>query len=356
VPAGHVWRQHLPADAVEANETSCENLPMTDWKYGEPHPHWDYGNERCWNSQYPLCGAGEAQSPIDIPVSNVAGEGTDNFLHKCSWKPVDNLRVENTGHNLQVTNQQFGYVSFIDEAGYPDYYQVAQFHIHMPSEHLIGGKQYAAELHIVHSRQETVLDLDPEHLLVTAIMFDLGDEDSPILKQLFLPNGSESIHHDGDFKKMRQPFDPMRSFGPVIDGPYYRYDGSLTTPPCSEVVKWFVFENPLTMSRQQWLAFKDMYPNPNNNRPVQPLNGRRIAKNSFEQGIAKDYKFFLNRDMGRDKQETNALLIGAPILGTLVLCTVVMTATFVREDRKKKRESAGGLVGDTIGKAQYSRF
>mmetsp|Transcript_2880 Transcript_2880/g.8579 ORF Transcript_2880/g.8579 Transcript_2880/m.8579 type:complete len:149 (+) Transcript_2880:1-447(+) len=147
----------------------------------------------------------------------------------------------------------------------------------------------------------------------------------------------------------------MRAFGPVIDGPFYRYDGGLTTPPCSEVVKWFVFETPLTMSSQQWLAFKELYPNPQNNRPVQPLNGRKVARNSFEQGNAKDYDFFLSRDSGRNRRSPNAALILFPIGGTVLLCAVIMVSVFVREEKRLRKQSAGGLA-ETIGKGQYKSF
>lgn len=355
--ATRIWRQNLPPDAVEADETACSNLPQVDFHYGESHPHWDYANARCWNEHYPICGAGHAQSPIDVPTDVGLSVVEDNFLEKCSWKPVENLRVTNTGHNIQVNNEQFGYVTFINEAGFPDYYQVVQFHIHMPSEHLIGGKQFAAELHIVHKRQNTVLDLAPDDMLVTAIMFDIGDEDShsPVLRQLFLPDGTDELTEEGSYKTMPRPFDPMRAFGPVIDGTFYRYDGGLTTPPCSEVVKWFVFETPMTMSSKQWLSFKELYPNPQNNRPVQPLNGRKVARNSFEQGNAKDYDFFLGRDIGRNRSSANAALILFPIIGTVLLCVVVMVSVFVREEKRLRRQSAGGLA-ETIGKGQYKSF
>merc|ERR1719203_2352830 len=206
VPDGSFWRQHLPAAAVEANETDCENLRDPSWRYGDSNPHWDYGNERCWGLEFPICAAGKQQSPIDIPTSGFSKEGSDSFLAKCSWKPVDGLRVANTGHGVQVSSEQFGYMSFINDKGFPDFYQVAQFHVHMPSEHLIGGRQYAAELHIVHKKQNTVLDLAGDDLLVTGIMFDIGEEESPILRQLFLPNGTADLATEGAMKPMVHPF------------------------------------------------------------------------------------------------------------------------------------------------------
>lgn len=354
VPRGSFWRQHLPAAAVEANETECKNLMNPEWAYGDSSPHWDYGNERCWEEEYPICGAGRQQSPIDIPTGDHLDSGTDNFLAKCSWKPVEGLRVENTGHGVQVSSEQFGYMTFINDKGFPDFYQVAQFHIHMPSEHMIGGKQYAAELHIVHKRQNTVLDLANDDLLVTAILFDFGEE-SPILKQMFLPNTSAGLKSSGSYKTMTRPFDPMWAFGPVIDGPFFRYDGSLTTPPCAEVVKWFVFEKTMTLSMDQWSAFKALYPNPSNNRPIQPLNGRKVARNSFQQGSPVTYRFFLNREMGRNRMaRTPPEFILFPIGGTVLLMLTIMAATFMRQRKKWQDQSAGGLAPTTIGAAEYA--
>merc|ERR1712048_463758 len=111
----------------------------------------------------------------------------------------------------------------------------------------------------------------------------------------------------------------MRAFGPVMEGPFYRYSGSLTTPPCTETVKWFIFQKTLPMSASQWLAFKDIYPNPGNNRPIQPLHDRKVMINSFEEGVPKDYDFFLNRAMARDRRRPDSRMIVIPVIGTIPL-------------------------------------
>jgi len=354
IPYGYVWKQHFPSFAVEANETACGNLPQTEFHYGEERPLWTYGNERCWNAQYPICGDGISQSPIDVPTSGIA-EGTDNFLHKISWKPVSQLRVGNTGHNVQVNNGLLGYTELIGQNGFPDYYQVAQFHLHMPSEHMIGGKQFAAELHIVHKKQNSVGDLADDYLLVTGIMFDFGRQESPLLHQLFLGNET-MIFHEGQHATLRQPLDLARAVGPVINGPFYRYDGGLTTPPCSEVVKWFVFETPLSMTIEQWLSFKKLYPNPSNNRPIQPLNGRKVSKNSMAEGALLDYRFYLNRDEGRNRIESDSAKIIIPIIGTVLISVAVMCSMWMREEGRRRRESAVGLVAAVLGKTEYSQL
>lgn len=357
IPDGYVWKQHFPSFAVESNETDCGNLPQVEFVYGEEHPLWNYGNERCWNSLYPLCGSGTSQSPIDIPsTSPDVHVGTDSFLQRISWKPVSGLRVSNTGHNIQVTNGQMGYTKYVGDNGFQDYYSIAQFHIHMPSEHMINGKQYAAELHIVHKLQNAVNDLAGDDLLVMGIMFDFGDQASPLLNQLFMGNNSQ-ISHDGQHATLKRPLDLARAVGPVLEGKYYRYAGGLTTPPCSEVVKWFVFEDALSMSQEQWLSFKALYPNPSNNRPIQPLNGRDVHQNSAAEGELLDFRYFLGRDSGRDRMEPEVLKILVPIFGTVILLTVVSCAMWVREESTRKQQSAGGFepAASTYGKG-YEQF
>jgi len=371
VPRGHLFVDHLPSRAVELNETDCDSLPHVDVHLGEMHPHWDHGNERCWGVGYPTCTGGKRQSPIDIPVDAPSKVGKDSFLAKCSWKPVSRLHVLNTGHNIQVNNNQLGYVTLIGQDGFPSYYHVVQFHLHMPSEHMIGGKQYAAELHIVHKLQKDVKTYEGEDLLVAAIMFDLGGE-SPLLQQLYLPGADKVLQQQGlgpkvfladgmvidetdEWVEARRPIDLMKAAGPVLEGPFYRYNGSLTTPPCSETVKWFVFATPMTMSQKQWLSFKSLYANPENNRPVQPTNDRPVALNSFEEGELLEYGFYLNRKTGRNRWQPDQWAIVVPIVGTLLLAGSVMGATFVTENRRRKRESAGGLE-EQIGKPAYSKF
>jgi carbonic anhydrase len=348
VPEGKLYKENLPADAVEINETDCGNLEIGKWKYGDKNPPWEYGNVRCWASVYPICRDGKKQSPIDIRVdSAITPAKEDVFLHRVAWHPIRNLRIANTGHNLQVNNQELGYTTIMGDDGFPQYYEVAQFHIHMPSEHLVGGKQYAAEIHVVHKRQRSVEDLDDTDLLVTGFFFDVDqNEENPFLKQIFIRNVTinqdDNLDHKDGSHVINDPIDLMQVFGPVMDGNFFRYDGSLTTPPCSEAVKWFVFEKALPMSIEQWLGFKEFYPNPNNNRPVQELFGRSVYKNSFQEGTLKQFDFYLGRDSGRDRVPKDVSMILLPVFGSIVLAVVVMIATFSRPDLEPEM-SAGGL-------------
>jgi len=342
--ATKLWKQAVPGHGVDAVQGDSEACPAEGW---------DYMHVRCWGQSYAVCDSGTKQSPINIQMSDVSNTGKDSFLAGLSWKPVRGLQVQNTGNSLQVLSNQLGYFTMTGDNGFPSYYQVTQMVLHMPSEHLVNNKQFAAELQVVHQRQETVEELQHDDYLIASFMFDLGSEESALLKQMYSPTQQVL---EGTPRKIEQPVDLMRAFGPAVDGHFYKYDGSLTIPNCAENVKWFVFETPTSMSQEQWTSFKALFPNPGNNRPVQPLAGRTISKNSFEQGVPANYDFFLNRKVGRDRWQPAPGAILVPIVGTVLLTVAIMFSTFVREDIRRKRESAGGLE-QTIGKAQpYAQF
>jgi len=297
-----------------------------------------HNDPSCWGAANPICSSGTLQSPVNIDTTSISKVGSESFLAKASWKPLSGLRLRNDGNSLGFDTTQMGYSTVIGPNGFPKFYQVTSVALRMPSEHLIDGKQYPAELQITHKNQKTVLELEDDDVIITSVLLDFGAE-SKLLKQM-LP---ETIPAAGSYVTIEKPVDLQWALGPAIDGPFFKYQGSYTTPGCAEVASWAVFENIMTLSKEQWEAFKAVFPNPGNNRPVQALNGRTIAKNTMEEAEAVDYKFFLNREMGRDKQETNPALILFPIVGTLLLCSTIMTALFQREDPKRKAESAGGL-------------
>eukprot|EP00929_Paragymnodinium_shiwhaense_P012615 TRINITY_DN119_c0_g1_i5.p3 TRINITY_DN119_c0_g1~~TRINITY_DN119_c0_g1_i5.p3 ORF type:complete len:395 (+),score=64.15 TRINITY_DN119_c0_g1_i5:405-1589(+) len=183
--------------------------------------------------------------------------------------------VHNTGHGLQVTHDlgTFTYPSGDEK------YQGLQFHIHCPSEHALEGEVKACELHIVH---QLVGSSGTDDLLVVGVLFKLGDEmtsPSEILQKMGLagdnpaPVGSETLAiTDVNMK---------RDFETVLKGHFYHYVGSLTTPACSETVKWFVLKDCVTVSQPQIDAFVDLFHPPANNRPLQPYNARVLYKDTF---------------------------------------------------------------------------
>lgn len=304
------------------------------------------GAEEHWTAASTLCHKGEAQSPINIPRSAIEKGGNETFLAKCSWKPLKGLRVENDGASLAVRSNQLGYTTVMGDNGFPKFYQVTDVLLKMPSEHMIDGKQFAAELQVVQKNQKTVLEFDDDDAIVSSFFFSIGEE-SKLLKQ-FLP---AKLPGAGEFEPISQPVDLQWALGPALNGPFYKYDGSYTSSQCQEAVQWTIFDTPMTLSEAQFQAFRAVFPE-GNTRPLQPLNGRRLLKNSLGEGQIADVQLFLNRSMGRNKADTPIGLILFPIVGTLTLCLVSMTAIFQREDRELKSTSAGGLEGQasTIGK------
>ncbi|CAE8627272.1 unnamed protein product [Polarella glacialis] len=346
-PMEHKYRQSMPKFAVDAHSTCNPSKP------------WDYADASCWAQMFPQCDSATRQSPINIMTSDVSKVGKDSFLAATSWKPVSRLQVTNTGHSLEIANHQMGYVTLIGPDGFPEYYSVTSIVLHMPSEHFIDGRQFAAELQVVHSRQKYVAAihgaLEDAFPLVTAFLFDIGAEDNLLLKQFHLP---DKMTTPLTYKETSRPVDLMRSLGPALDGDYYRYDGSLTTPTCNQGTKWFVFSHIFTMSRNQWNTFKAMHPNPFNNRPSQPTHGRVITKNSFEDSDPLKLDFYLSRHFGRDRLRPDVAWILFPIICALLLLAVVGCATFVREGVYAKLDQAGGLTGTemAIGKGTYNQF
>jgi len=302
----------------------------------------------CWAASTPAC-SGRAQSPIDIKSNAVSVTGNESYLHKTSWKPVSGLRVINDGRSLGFQSNQLGYTTVIGPNGFPKYYQVTGATLKMPSEHLINGKQYPAELQVIQKNQKTVLEYDDDDVIVSSFMFELGDENK-LLKQIL----GKKIPASGSYSTVSQPIDLQWALGPALDGPFFKYDGSYTTSSCSEVVDWAVFETPMALSAEQMQVFRAAFPSAGNNRPIQPLNDRSIVKNTMQEAAAVDHRYFLNREMARDKKETNPMLLLFPIVGTILLCSTVMFWTFQREDSSRKRESAGDLARDakpsTIGR------
>jgi len=219
--------------------------------------HWGYDSVTApefWGKldpAYAACSIGKSQLPLDIADVTPQPLSAIGF----HYQPT-RLRVINNGHTIQV-NYDPG--SYIDVAGAR--YDLLQFHCHTPSEHTFGGKFADLELHLVHKNQEG-------QFAVVGVVFYAGVENAalqPIWDVMSPVEGPEQ-----QTPSMYNAIDLL----PVVRTTY-RYNGSLTTPPCSEDVFWAVMTTPLIMSRAQVNAFEAIFAH--NNRPVQPLNGRIIV-------------------------------------------------------------------------------
>lgn len=216
-------------------------------------PSWSYKGAtgpEAWGSlgkDYAACGQGTAQSPVDL-AAPIPAEIDPVAVR---WEADMDGQVINNGHTIQVNVPN----SSIVKVGAKSY-ELVQFHFHHPSEHLIEGKPLAMEVHFVHRSAAG-------DLAVIGVLFEEGAENAALA-----PIWSAMPGQKGD-----GPIVPVapRAFLPA-DKAQFRYAGSLTTPPCSEVVTWIAYRTPIQASRAQIAAFAELFPM--NARPPQPLNRR----------------------------------------------------------------------------------
>lgn len=249
------------------SETTSQQTATETPSAAHEAPHWSYEGETGpthWSSissDWSPCGGGTNQSPIDIGKTVNA----DLPEMRAKFRPVQLKIIHqehvadeiNNGHTIQVNYTQGDTLGIGDEA-----FALAQYHFHSPSEHTVGGKQYPMEMHLVHTSPDG-------RLAVIGVFIEEGAHNAafdPIWTNLPKTKGVEMHleHVTVDVDKLL----PSKTTS-------YRYDGSLTTPPCSEGVKWIVMTTPIQMSRDQIGAFRAVVHA--NNRPVQPLNGRSVV-------------------------------------------------------------------------------
>jgi len=225
----------------------------------ETHHHWSYSGEggpSHWaelDAKNAACGTGKTQSPIDIRTNDVHKEGLPALEFR--YRPAP-LHIIDNGHSIQV-NVDPG--SSLKVGGKS--YELVQFHFHHPSEERIDGKSAAMVAHLVHRDSSG-------KLAVVAVLLNPGKPNATV-ESLWshLPKQKE---HQADFKGVR--INPAALL--PRDHSYFTYTGSLTTPPCSEGVRWFVLKSPAALSKSEIATFAAHYPN--DARPVQRLNGREV--------------------------------------------------------------------------------
>jgi len=225
----------------------------------EAKPHWSYKGAEGpaqWGkleSDYAVCSTGKTQSPIDIKGAKAA----DLPALKMDYKAVP-LNIIDNGHTIQVNYAPGSTLTVGDHV-----YTLKQFHFHHPSEEHVNGKKFELVAHLVHA------DADG-HLAVVAVLFQDG------APSYFLDTIWKNIPSEKE-KALDVPGVTVnvRDLLPTSLG-YYTYAGSLTTPPCSEGVTWFVLKTPDTLTPEELAAFTKHYPM--NARPIQATNGREIKE------------------------------------------------------------------------------
>jgi carbonic anhydrase len=222
--------------------------------------HWSYdgtGGPAKWgdlDAANQACSLGSQQSPIDI------GPTIKSQLPalKLSWgKTADT--IVNNGHTIQLNFAEGSTLKLGDTS-----YKLLQVHFHRPSEHLIGGKSFPMEAHFVHRA-------DSGGLAVVGVMFSEGKPNATFGKIIATMPAKE-----GPAVKADSAINPNELLPAKLG--YYRYPGSLTTPPCSEVVEWLVLTDPIQVAATDVASFAKLYPM--NARPAQRDNRRYVLQSS----------------------------------------------------------------------------
>ncbi|MCB1652117.1 MAG: carbonic anhydrase family protein [Alphaproteobacteria bacterium] len=222
-------------------------LHRVHWGYDGPGAakHWgdiDTANE--------ACKSGKSQSPINI--ARFLQEDLPDLHPTYAEASLD---IVNNGHTVQIN---FAPGSKLEVGGIT--YDLLQLHFHTPSEHYLDGAPYPMEMHLVHKAEDGTLG-------VVGVLIKVGEANPEIEKiwQNVPPAGREVSVQDVSINA-------ANLLPESLD--YYRYEGSLTTPPCTEGVQWHVLKDTIEVSEDQLRAFQSVFPV--NARPVQPLNERVI--------------------------------------------------------------------------------
>ncbi|KAJ7387921.1 Phospholipase A2 crotoxin acid subunit CA [Desmophyllum pertusum] len=258
---------------------------------------WGYSKENgpaTWHKDCPIANTGVRQSPIDLITTGQTCAKYDSNLKPVivSYPAFSEATFLNNGHSVQF-QPSAGNLSELSGGPLTKKYKFEQFHFHWGnndsegSEHRVNGKMYPAELHLVHwnsespnfsSFQEAVGSNDPHALCVLGFFLKVGAENAslkPITDLLSkVKNAGSSVSFPGKFD--------LKAVLPETLTDYYTYDGSLTTPPLAECVKWIVFKEPIEVSTAQMEAFRAVddghgKPITGNYRPPCPLHTRTVA-------------------------------------------------------------------------------
>jgi len=235
---------------------------------------WTYDeNDEMWGAlspKYQVCSAGDKamQSPIDMFQFRVASENEP--LITPSYK-AGKMLVRNTGQYIRVVNSQGSILYFGDQI-----YELVYMQIHTPGEHRMSGEMFPVEVQFYHRNSGT------GDIAALSLLYKIGPHNQ-FLEHVIsnAPNGTEeevltpTSTNLGD--ALPKDITQYKS-GIRVAYPYYTYDGSLTTPPCTEGVKWFIWTKPDHVSESQAKALRDLLPNSlkTSNREAQEVNGRVV--------------------------------------------------------------------------------
>ncbi|WP_311081108.1 carbonic anhydrase family protein [Paenibacillus polymyxa] len=249
------------SSAPSASSSSANNAHAVVQKSA----HWSYeGDEgpKHWGElekDFVACGNGQEQSPINIEHSHLKDSHMQQPLqvHYSTTK----LSILNNGHTVQVNAASPSNDIVVDGTKFT----LKQFHFHHPSEHQIEGKNAEMELHFVHQS-------DSGSTAVLGVLIQKGKENQAFSRiwSKLPKDTSQEANLEGEINLATLLPKDLHSV---------RYNGSLTTPPCTEHVNWTVLEQPIEMSPDQINQFAAIFPD--NHRPVQQLGTRELKADKY---------------------------------------------------------------------------
>ncbi len=245
-------------EATAAQEVSQDQDDQAHWGYKASNGPSRWGE---MNPEWVLCAKGKKQSPINLtgPTREIVDVMRLNF-------PAANLTVVHqahvvdvidNGHTIQVNYDKGETFQIGNES-----YELRQYHFHSPSEHTVNGRHYPMEMHLVHESKAA-------KLAVIGVLIEEGQHNKAF--DAVWSNLPKTVGQEVHLEDVQVDIDEMLP----KNNSTYRYSGSLTTPPCSEGVSWFVYVEPIQLSSDQIQAFREIFHG--NNRPTQPLNDRTIV-------------------------------------------------------------------------------
>lgn len=241
---------------------------------------------------WPQTCKGKQQSPINIDDSEVKINKNLRDIKFVNYdKALNNPTLVNNGHSVKLDIEDDSNVPNIQAGGLKSEYMFQQLHFHWGSEdskgseHTLNNKVYPMEMHLVHYNSDYEKDEVYKHedgLAVLAVFIEVDENDNNAFSAF--SENLEFVYGNGSYKSL--------SGGVILQAllptntSYYRYQGSLTTPPCSESVIWTVFSNPVTIGIEQIKKFRNenLTDLVNNFRPIQDLNDRPVEK-CYNSGI-----------------------------------------------------------------------
>ncbi|XP_047736802.1 putative carbonic anhydrase 3 [Hyalella azteca] len=265
---------------------------------GNPSVPWDYETKEDWPRQFPLFCAGKRQSPINIDRFSV------QYSHWVGIYPIYFYNYEvipeqqiaiNNGEQLQVMHNSKVPPS-IKGGGLHGTYLLSQYHFHWGSdsskgsEHTINTVRYPMELHLVHYKAQYGDMMNAlryaDGVAVLAVLFEVSSRDNPALAPVLQQVQNIRRGRGTPMTPVNAPY-AVASLLPDDTKSFYRYEGSLTSPPCNEVVIWTVFKEPVHVSQNQLELMRtllDLHDEPieDNFRNPQPLNNRRVYRSFFK--------------------------------------------------------------------------